>query len=901
MKPDSIYIIKGKIYSNVVSCKEGSYYNSPILRVTFTSKGEYVTRSYNIYDVTKLQHEKTYTGDFRYCDENKKYGIIHTIHEYKNRGNIVYGLEYLNGYTTYVYKDCCQIESSIRDQKGKVLTYLESLSGLSRIGIGEEGEISLADKYAAAKFVFKGSLMAKYLEPKKAKLEYHRKPCFMVFPFGCNEDQFAAVEKALTSDISIIQGPPGTGKTQTILNIVANLLLQEKNIQIVSNNNSAVLNINEKLASLGYDFLVAFLGKAENKDRFFENQTGLYPLMQKWEQSSKKITEIKTLLSQISVQLPNYFRNIQRVACLKELISQYESQTNQYSYLESRKLPKCSSAKLYALLLSIEDNLSRKSRISLANRIKSWIHGFGFKAIDREALETAANRIKHIENKKELARLVKECNKIEGLYKNYTALSREYFEAYLFEKFGKRQSRPIFQAKDLLSFDVQNFLKEYPIILSTTFSATTNINQAVPFDMIIMDEASQVDISAGALSLNSANSAVIVGDDKQLPNVVTEDVRIKADSLYSQYGMTPEYKYSGNSFLSSVQQVFPEAPVTLLREHYRCEPRIIGFCNERFYRGQLIPMTKRSEQSSLSVIKTVKGNHAIGTTNMRQAEEAVLEVEKLKEQYDSIGVIVPYNEQAKLISQLLGKKGLEEIPVSTVHKFQGREEDAIVLCTVDNTIREFVDDPHLLNVAVSRAKKHFSIIVNGNDMADSNIRALVNYIENSEGIIKEGTIRSVFDILYKQYTEERMEFVSKHANISEYISENIMMAVLKEIVAMPTWQHLNILFQYPLARLINSNNTDLTEEEYTYANHSWTLLDFLLYDATTKQAILVIEVDGVSFHQKGSIRWNRDQLKNSILEKVGVPLLRLNTKGSNEKELIIKRLEELREKSAPIH
>ena len=237
---------------------------------------------------------------------------------------------------------------------------------------------------------------------------------------------------------------------------------------------------------------------------------------------------------------------------------------------------------------------------------------------------------------------------------------------------------------------------------------------------------------------------------------------------------------------------------------------------------------------------------------------------------------------------------IEGIPVSTVHKFQGREEDAIILCTVDNTIREFVDDPHLLNVAVSRAKKHFSIIVNGNEMADNNIQALVKYIENCEGIVKEGTVRSVFDILYKQYTEERMAFISRQVNVSEYISENIMMAVLKEIVAMPDWQHLDILFQYPLARLINVNNTELTNEECVYATHSWTLLDFMLYDATTKQPMLVIEVDGVSFHQKGSVQWNRDQLKNSILEKIGVPLLRLSTKGSNEKERIIKELETIR-------
>ena len=33
------------------------------------------------------------------------------------------------------------------------------------------------------------------------------------------------VKNALENQISVIQGPPGTGKTQTILNIIANLLI----------------------------------------------------------------------------------------------------------------------------------------------------------------------------------------------------------------------------------------------------------------------------------------------------------------------------------------------------------------------------------------------------------------------------------------------------------------------------------------------------------------------------------------------------------------------------------------------------------------------------------------------------------------------------------------------------
>ena len=54
-----------------------------------------------------------------------------------------------------------------------------------------------------------------------------------------------------------------------------------------------------------------------------------------------------------------------------------------------------------------------------------------------------------------------------------------------------------------------------------------------------------------------------------------------------------------------------------------------------------------------------------------------------------IGVISPYREQKKELEARFGT----ELKIDTIHKFQGREEEAIILTTVDNEIGEFVDDP----------------------------------------------------------------------------------------------------------------------------------------------------------------------------------------------------------------
>ena len=70
----------------------------------------------------------------------------------------------------------------------------------------------------------------------------------------------------------MIEGPPGTGKTQTILNILANLVaIQGKSVAVVSNNNEAVKNVIEKMTKGGYGFLTALLGNKANQDAFFAN------------------------------------------------------------------------------------------------------------------------------------------------------------------------------------------------------------------------------------------------------------------------------------------------------------------------------------------------------------------------------------------------------------------------------------------------------------------------------------------------------------------------------------------------------------------------------------------------------------------------------------------------------
>lgn len=418
-------------------------------------------------------------------------------------------------------------------------------------------------------------------------------------------------------------------------------------------------------------------------------------------------------------------------------------------------------------------------------------------------------------------------------------------------------------------------------ILSKQYELVDTMRDNVP---VIMDEASQVDIKTGALALSCAMNAVIVGDDKQLPNVVSREEALALNAIQTTYNVDDRYNAMTHSFLQSCVEVFTEAPVTLLREHYRCHPKIIEFCNQRFYNGELVAMTTdNGEENVLQVVRTTKGNHAREHFNQREIDVIIQEVMPEYKYMDSVGIITPYRNQAEETNKALG----HDI-ASTVHKYQGRECDSIIISTVDNEPTEFSDDANLLNVAISRAKTRLCIVTNGNELPkESNLAQLIAYIQYNNFEVKESKLHSVFDLLYKQYTAERLAYEAAHPSVSNHLSENLVYTVLVKAIADLNLINAEILCHYPLSRLI-SDWSLLSEEEKAFAKSPFSHIDFLIYNSLTKQPLQTIEVDGWHFHQNSDVQQSRDALKDRLLTKFGLCPHRISTTETVNVETIKK-------------
>lgn len=112
--------------------------------------------------------------------------------------------------------------SADKGNSQQILQYLQEIAQYTTEQ--KEEETFLKQEMKQLTFVHPESVLSQYLLKKPVKT-HPIKIEDVIFPFSFNLSQRTALEQALTHSISVIEGPPGSGKTQTILNILANLVL----------------------------------------------------------------------------------------------------------------------------------------------------------------------------------------------------------------------------------------------------------------------------------------------------------------------------------------------------------------------------------------------------------------------------------------------------------------------------------------------------------------------------------------------------------------------------------------------------------------------------------------------------------------------------------------------------
>jgi RecA/RadA recombinase len=320
-----------------------------------------------------------------------------------------------------------------------------------------------------------------------------------------------------------------------------------------------------------------------------------------------------------------------------------------------------------------------------------------------------------------------------------------------------------------------------PLVASTVHSLPKcTADDLARYDMVIMDEASQASLVVGLVAMGCARRLVLVGDPKQLPPVVPDQLSHTIASWEkknapSLSGSPLDASRQDLSFIESVTGVFGDSvPVTLLNCHYRCHPKIIGFCNHCVYDNKLRVRTPVSPDSNPLPIRVLyyrndyregrwlrgrDGTYSHSAVNDRQlAIFQHVELPRIRKAVEadkslSFCIISPFRAQVRAIQSILSEqdwlstddlsqglsahkanatpdeppeRGADEEHALTIHRSQGREFDIVYLLPVEDGQWEWPwsQGERLVNVAVSRAKKELVVITSTTLMDNDTVKRL---------------------------------------------------------------------------------------------------------------------------------------------------------------------------------
>ena len=270
-------------------------------------------------------------------------------------------------------------------------------------------------------------------------------------------------------------------------------------------------------------------------------------------------------------------------------------------------------------------------------------------------------------------------------------------------------------------------------------------SELATFDLVIIDEASQSDITSLPTVLRG-KKLLVVGDDKQVsPSAVgmEEKTVIQLRETFLRGMDIANYLEPTTSLYDLASMTCPSS-VIMLREHFRCVEPIIRF-SSRFYPKALLPLRIATSEERLDpplIDIYVPHGHKTRDVNDVEAEVIVEEISRLVDDPSyagrSIGVIsLIGDKQAKLIqdklTKVIGTQAItrHRIMCGNASGFQGQERDIIFLSMVACPSTARAQTARIMeqrfNVALSRARDRMYLVrsVPAAMLSPADLKALV--------------------------------------------------------------------------------------------------------------------------------------------------------------------------------
>ncbi|WP_353686371.1 AAA domain-containing protein [Thermodesulfovibrio sp. 3462-1] len=620
--------------------------------------------------------------------------------------------------------------------------------------------------------------------------------------------QQEAYNTIINNFLSLIEGPPGTGKTQLIVTFAADMMLANKKVVITSTNNKAVDNVYQKLKEFdeknkshfktgkilrGYSRLgsESYIKEFAKELKEFIDEVKQIP-DEKIEENINSLTnEVNILrdfidkyyqIKQISYdEYKEYFKDSQlmedfvreQLKTLKYLIERlnkwylnlfpinlligkkYKEDLAKFCDEKGLCLPSLRDRKYLSckeIYNREKDTLDLLDKLCELNLIKKE-----FKNLT-EKVKILIN-----ENEEDIDKLFELARKFYYIRKkelNYWQLANDKdWISKIKDWISKIDSNKIKINKGQL-WGLEDYIFKYaPVLITTALSSPVICKPAVDLiDYVIVDEAAQTLFCYTFSLFIRGKQFVAIGDNNQLGPVVT-----KKDYISLPQNIKP-YLSCDKSVYDVIEAITNKTSFIRLKEHFRCARPIIEFCDKLIkYDLEIKTEAEKLEIKNSRISHLFKQHLAFidvkgrsrGNKSKYNEEEIKVIVDLISElsneiKLEQVGVIAPFRLQIEKLKERM--KDFKELALGTIHTFQGEEKDIIILSCVCGNAKEFqnsrlLPDKRLMNVAVSRARKHLIVVGNkeaiehipDDGIRKSPIKELLNHI-SKEGIVVNGDI-----------------------------------------------------------------------------------------------------------------------------------------------------------------
>lgn len=502
--------------------------------------------------------------------------------------------------------------------------------------------------------------------------------------------QKKVISIAANINLGCVSGPPGTGKSYTIAAIAAEHMARGESVLIVANNNPALDVIADKLdENFGLSDVSIRAGQKEFLKKLKDYIADLLAGYLADEHGSSvfiesELNKLNTSLNELELRFSQF--------CQRAII-----RGKRLKNLEEKEIK------------WLTDLYIRFARRGIQKLAKQWssLEQINTQQIKREKL--ASSYLSALKNKN-LKALIDTQRK-----------SLNAFNQAIRSRTSKRQ----FELFDNIEYEA--LLSAFPVWLVSLNTLYRVLPlKAEMFDLVIIDEATQCNISSCLPALYRAKRAIIVGDTKQLRHY-SFLAKNKEAQLMSKNNVSFSDKgvmsYRDNSILDlTLNALNDNKQLAFLDEHFRSKPELINFSNEHFYQSKLKIMQHRPCTSTGNLlVQRVNGTRDSSGINHFEASSII---NTIKQQITddksagishSIGVVSPFRSQADYITKEIETHFNEaeiikhKLRSATPFGFQGEERDIMLISfALDNNAKRaaaYINKADVFNVCITRARQ----------------------------------------------------------------------------------------------------------------------------------------------------------------------------------------------------